>query len=259
MPLADHTIGDKLRRIESGEMTRLEAFSDAVFAFAITLLVVSLEVPRTFNELAATMRGFVAFAISFTILVWIWFQHARFFRRFRMEDAGTVAINGVLLFVVVFYVYPMKFLWNTLFTLWTGGPRQVLDANGVMQPILVRGQMSQLMAIYAIGFMAIFLAFAALYFLAYARRRRLALDELQTFDAISGIWENLAVAGVAVLSLVIALVGGSGWSGLAGMTFGLIGPVKGIHGYLHGARRAKLEGQLKSKAAASDPVPARVS
>lgn len=43
------------------------------------------------------------------------------------------------------------------------------------------------------------------------------------------------------------------------MTFGLIGPVKGIHGYLHGARRAKLQEQLKSKPAASDPVPARVS
>ncbi|MGH9815739.1 MAG: hypothetical protein ACRD6I_06635, partial [Candidatus Acidiferrales bacterium] len=84
------------------------------------------------------------------------------------------------------------------------------------------------------------------YFLAYARRRRLALDELQTFDAISGIWENLAVAGIAVLSLVIALVGGSGWSGLAGMIFGLIGPVKAAHGYLHGSRRSKLEEQLKS-------------
>lgn len=43
------------------------------------------------------------------------------------------------------------------------------------------------------------------------------------------------------------------------MTFGLIGPVKGIHGYLHGARRAKLEEQLKSTPAANDSVPTRVS
>ncbi len=227
-------------------MTRLEAFSDAVFAFAITLLVVSLEVPRTFNELAAAMRGFVPFAISFTFLVWIWFQHARFFRRFRMDDAGAVAINGVLLFVIVFYVYPMKFLWNMLFTFWMRGPRMVAGPDGTPVPIIESGQMGQLMIIYALGFTAIFLAFAALYFLAWARRRRLALDELQVFDARSGIWENVMVAGVGVVSLLIALIGGPGWAGLAGMSFGLIGVVKGVHGYVFGSRRAKLEEKLRA-------------
>ena len=97
---------------------------------------VSLEVPRTFTELTAAMRGFVPFAISFTFLVWIWFQHARFFRRFRMDDAGAVAINGVLLFVIVFYVYPMKFLWNMLFAFWTRAPRTVPGPEGAPVPII---------------------------------------------------------------------------------------------------------------------------
>jgi hypothetical protein len=245
VPVNESALSDKLRRIESGEMTRLEAFSDAVFAFAITLLVVSLEVPRTFNELAAAVRGFVAFAISFTILVWIWFQHTRFFRRFRMDDAGAVAVNGVLLFVVVFYVYPMKFLWNLLFAMWGDGPTSVPGPDGAPIPIIERGQVGQLMMIYAIGFAAIFLALAALYLLAWLRRRKLALDELQIFDAVSGIWENVAVASVGVLSLLIAVFGGAGWAGLAGMSYGLIGVVKAIHGYLSGSRRSKLEERLK--------------
>ena len=50
-------------RWRGGEISRIEGFSDAVFAFAVTLMVVSLEVPRTFHELKETMQGFLAFAV----------------------------------------------------------------------------------------------------------------------------------------------------------------------------------------------------
>lgn len=56
-------------RWRGGQVTRIEALTDAVFGFAITLLVVSLEVPQTFDDLMAMMRGFVAFAFSFTLLI----------------------------------------------------------------------------------------------------------------------------------------------------------------------------------------------
>src|SRR5215210_4038806 len=55
--------GFRLRGL--GEVSRVEALSDGVIAFAITLLVVSLEVPRTFDELLVMMRGFLAFAAAF--------------------------------------------------------------------------------------------------------------------------------------------------------------------------------------------------
>jgi uncharacterized membrane protein len=59
-------------RWRSHEITRIEGFSDAVFAFAVTLLVVSLEVPRTFDELAGAMQGFIAFALGSALLFVIW-------------------------------------------------------------------------------------------------------------------------------------------------------------------------------------------
>lgn len=60
------------------EVTRLESFSDAVFGFAITLLVVSLDVPKSFNDLVITMRGFPAFALCFLFLALIWNGHYKF-------------------------------------------------------------------------------------------------------------------------------------------------------------------------------------
>jgi hypothetical protein len=53
------------------EISRLEAFSDAVFAFALTLLVVSLDSPKSYDDLIALMAGFVPFAASFALLTWI--------------------------------------------------------------------------------------------------------------------------------------------------------------------------------------------
>ena len=96
------------------EALRIEGFSDAVFAFAVTLLVVSLEVPNTFDELLASMRGFIAFAICFAVLLTVWFEQYKFFRRYGLNDNITMRLNAVLLFFVLFYVYPLKFL----FTAW---------------------------------------------------------------------------------------------------------------------------------------------
>jgi uncharacterized membrane protein len=94
------------------DVTRIEGFSDAVFAFALTLIVVSLEVPHTFEELMRSVRGFPAFAISFVFLMQIWFKHYGFFRRYGLQDMPTRLLNAALLFIVLFYVYPLKYLWT---------------------------------------------------------------------------------------------------------------------------------------------------
>src|SRR6266550_8244438 len=98
-------------RLRGREVTRLEAFSDAVFAFALTLLVVSLEVPKTFADLMETMRGFVAFGVCFAILAMIWNTHYIYSRRFGLEDSFVRFLTCLMLFVVLLYVYPLKFLF----------------------------------------------------------------------------------------------------------------------------------------------------
>jgi small-conductance mechanosensitive channel len=103
--LARKRVCDDGFRWRGEDVSRIEAFTDAVFAFTVTLLVVSLEVPKTFDELLVDMRGLFAFAICFALLLFVWwYEHYKFFRRYGLSDLPTLWLNSVLLFLVLFYV-----------------------------------------------------------------------------------------------------------------------------------------------------------
>jgi hypothetical protein len=225
-------------RWRGNEMSRIEALSDAVFGFAITLLVVSLEVPKTYNELAAAMSGFGAFAISFCLLFLVWYNQHKFFRRYGLQDVVTILLNGVWLFVVLFYVYPLKFLFTFLVNRFTGGHGEVRLPNGnVVSMIDNDSQMGSLMLIFGVGYLAIFAVFVLLYLYAYSRREQLELNQLEVFDTKSGIQESILNCGIALLSISLVWFGGYKFSGLAGMVYMLTGVVMATHGFIMGARR----------------------
>lgn len=93
-------------RLRSESVSRLEGFSDTAFGFAITLLVVSLAVPTRFEELIQQLSGLPVFAVTFAMVAAIWYAQYLFFRRYALSDAMTVFLTLLLLFVVLFYVYP---------------------------------------------------------------------------------------------------------------------------------------------------------
>lgn len=138
------------------EISRLEAFSDAVFAFALTLLVVALEVPKSYAELMQLMSGFLSFACCFALLVWIWYEHNLFFRRYGLQDPYTVVLNAGLLFVVLFYVYPLKFMFDAWFARFMPG-----SGRGIVP--MTFSELAGASAIYGLGFVALSVMFALLY------------------------------------------------------------------------------------------------
>lgn len=211
------------------DVSRVEGFSDAVFAFAVTLLVVSLEVPSTFDELLETMRGFFAFAVCFALLLLVWYEHYKFFRRYGLRDSLAVHLNAVLLFLVLFYVYPLKFL----FTLLTD---QLLGfGNEVIEP----SQVPLLMVIYGAGFVAVQSVFVLFYWRAYSLRVVLGLDAHEssmTREEIQGFLVNVSV-GLA--SIFIAVLGGEDAVSWAGLVYILIFPLQTLNSHVIRSRRAK--------------------
>jgi uncharacterized membrane protein len=210
-------------RWRAGEITRLEAFCDVVFGFAITLLVVSLEVPHSYAELMADMRRFLPFAACFAQLAMIWRTHYKFSRRYGLEDPYTVFLNVVLLFLVLFYVYPLKFVFTLLFS-------EIMGAD--VSTNLGWHEASVLMRIYAAGFAAVFLLFVLMYAHAYRLRRELGLNPVEVLETRFSMQENGLLALVGVSSLLVAFKS-PGW---AGWVYLAIGPLLGIHGSIFGKR-----------------------
>lgn len=190
------------------EVTRIEAFSDAVFGFAVTLMIVSLEVPKNYEEFIENMKGFFPFAISFLIFFQIWTAQNLFFRRFGLHDDFTLTLNAALLFTVLFFVYPLKFLWSGL-----------LLHNVIMKEEI---QGIHLFYIYGGGFAIIYFLFAAMYWHANRRRAHLNLTDSEAFETMTYSYRHLFMGCVGVISMIVASFGGA-FLALAGMSYSLCG------------------------------------
>src|ERR1051325_7880370 len=234
--------GFRLRGL--GEVSRVEALSDGVIAFAITLLVVSLEVPRTFDELLVTMRGFLAFAITFAMLFHVWLVQYKFFRRYGLNDNFTIWMTALLLFVVLFYVYPLKFVWTLIVNAFLGVGTTVQGANGQVEPVVRGEQVPTMLIVYGLGLAAVFAIFAMLYLHAYRTREALELSELESFDTRMWFQENALMSLVGVVSVAIASTRIPRYMILSGSAYWLNAPVLFAHGFAMGRRRKRIESRL---------------
>ena len=215
------------------EVRRVEAFSDAVFAFAVTLLIVSLEVPKSFEELMVTMRGFFAFGVSFVLLMMIWYEQNIFFRRYGMDDLVTIVLNCTLIFLVLFYVYPLKFLFTLIFS------NQIYGEGRSPFSIQV-ADIPKLMMIYGIGYILIYLLFSFMYIHALSKRTELQLTTAEIFDTKTKLLKNIILIIIGLLSILVSQILSADKAGLAGMVYILIGPAFSVFHSHRSRRRRKL-------------------
>jgi uncharacterized membrane protein len=242
MALHQHIAKDGFRLRGLG-MSRIDGFSDVVFGFALTLIVVSLEVPRTYAELHELLLGFLPFLICFVFLIMVWWAHYRYFRRFHLHDTATILLNSALLFTVLFYVYPLKFLFTIASRQLTGG-----GAEGVFT---AASQIRELVTVYGIGFTAIYLLFAAMYWNAWRQRDLLRLSPLETTLTLTYVVDDFGVACIGLIVCVSAQLFPPAEATKACYFFFLIGVWKTIHGNISG----KLARKALERTSAEDRAP----
>ena len=199
--------------VRGAEVTRLDTFVDAAFAFALTLLVISFdEIPTNLEELQIALKATPAFAASFAQLVMFWLGHRRWSRFYGLENGLTLAFSLLLVFIALIYVFPLRIVYAVFFHWVSDG---WLASSFVISSF---DDLALLFGIYGIGFFAFSICLVLLYLAAWWRRDALGLcsaERALTLADISG-WSLLAVTGLMSAVLAWTLPGPlAGWSGMA--------------------------------------------
>jgi uncharacterized membrane protein len=122
--MGEHHESKAAAAAEAKDTGRLEAFSDGVFAFAITLLAVDVKLPRGPVATSATLLenlrhawpNYLIFITSFFCVLIMWVHHHNLFRLVRRVDAPLLFANGFLLMMVTLAPFPTAVVadnWRT--------------------------------------------------------------------------------------------------------------------------------------------------
>jgi len=211
-------------RLRGIEMTRLETFIDAAFAFAVTMLVISNgQVPDDIPALLAAFKNVPAFVASIAVLSIFWRGHWLWSRRFGLEDGVSILISWMMLVTILIYVYPLRLLFGAMF--------YFLTAHAVGQVVTAEtdGEVRALFALYALGFVAIALEILLLNLRAWRLREPLRLNDHEkslTRGEVAG-WSVPAAVGLVSLILALSLpMKHIGWSGWVFMSLSFLTPIQ---------------------------------
>jgi hypothetical protein len=188
-------------RLRGMEMTRLETFIDAAFAFAISMLVIAAQqIPDNIQALLAAFKNVPTFVCSIAVLGIFWRGHWLWSRRYGLEDGASILISWAMIVTILIFIYPLKAIFGAMWYL--------LSSRQVGQPFSLHTTESQartIFAIYALGLIAISAEILLLNLRAWQLREPLRLnvrERLVTRGELTG-WS--IPVGVGIVSLVSAL------------------------------------------------------
>src|SRR5438876_3944664 len=199
-------------RLRGMQMTRLETFIDAAFAFAISMLVIAAQqIPDNIQALLAAFKNVPTFVCSIAVLGIFWRGHWLWSRRYGLEDTVSILISWAMIVTILIFIYPLKAIFGAMWYL--------LSSGQVGQPFSLHTTESQartIFAIYALGLIAISAEILLLNLRAWLLRELLRLnarEKLVTRGELTG-WSIPVSVGIVSLGVALTLPGEKiQWSG----------------------------------------------
>ena len=186
---------------------RLDNFTDAAFAFAVSLMVIGgAGAPQDFADLIRSLGDVPAFAFGFAVMAMFWLSHVRWRTMRGKGDWLATLLTLVLIFLTLVYVQPLRAMASAVGLWFTGQGR------------MFGGSLSDLFAVYGTGFVAMSLTMAALW---SEPLRDLALTAEHRGNAKGerGIWLINAMTGLA--SILVSLTAYGKWAAMLYMSLPL--------------------------------------
>lgn len=192
-------------RILRGEnMSRIETFVDAAFAFSFTMLVISIDqIPRSPQELLLLSRDIPAFIISAAIIGAIWLAHTTWSRTFGLQDGMTVFLSLSLVVLVLIFVYPIKLMIQASVSYLSDGVlgMEIFDNAG-----WANNSVASLFVYFSLGLIALSVIIVSLYMNALRFKQELVLSDFEVHFCKHACVGLAVVAATAVVSMLIALI-----------------------------------------------------
>lgn len=187
-------------RVRRHQPTRLEGFVDSAFAFAVTLIVISIgHVPDDVPQMLQALRGIPTFAVCFLLIARFWQMHRFWGRHYDIEDRTAVRLSLTLVFLVLVYVYPLRLLFSFTFGSMT-------DGWLVEKPVQLHAidDMRAAYIVFGIGLASIAAVFALMFrhALKSAEAIGLSADEIIVTRARVAGW--VSTMAVSLLSIALA-------------------------------------------------------
>ena len=201
-------------RLRGLSPSRLDTITDSAFAFALTLLVISVgRLPANYGELLAALKDVPAFLAGFVAILAIWNGHRGWSRRYGLEDRTSLTLTLALVFLMLVYVYPLRMVASTFFA-WVSGGR----LPGGFQLAGV-DELAGLFVLYGLGFAVLAALLALLHWHALSLADELGLDALERLRTRQSVlsWSVLAATGAA--SALWALLLPATWGVWAGFIY----------------------------------------
>lgn len=217
------------------EMSRLETFVDAAFAFALTLLVISFdEIPANFTQLVDALKNIPAFAVSFAVIIMVWVGHRRWSQSYGLDDGSSTLLSFTLVLLIMVYVYPLRAMAAAAMHDLTGG--WTTAEFTVSSYDELRG----LFVIYGGGWTGSTGILALLNWHAVRRGGFLALDRVERSVARDEATGWTIVAGFGLLSIGLALALPDDLVPLAGWCYAGLSVAMPLHRRRAGRRAGRL-------------------